>query len=263
MILKPFFSYFGSKYRLSKKYHEPTKNVLIEPFAGSACYSLHYPHKQVKLFDKYGVICSIWDYLIHVSENEFLNLPLIDFDKPVDDYNICQEAKYLIGFWLMSTSTSPGLKHTSRSIKLIQGGHLTTRTVNNQKITTTEKPTNFSSWTEKNKIKIASQLQYIRHWTIENKSYDQIDNQNATWFIDPPYQIAGKSYKESSKNINFNHLGEWAKQRYGEIIVCENEGAKWLPFKSFTDLTNSRRKQTQEVVYYQGFENMHLNLLGE
>ena len=250
--LKPFFSYFGSKYRLSKKYHAPTKTVLIEPFAGSACYSLHYPHKQVKLFDKYDVICSIWDYLINVSESEFLSLPLIDFDKSVDDYNICQEAKYLIGFWLMSTSTKPGIKHTTRSKILIEGDYYISR-----------KPRNFCCWTNANKNKIANQLQYVRHWKIEQKSYDAIENEDATWFIDPPYQVAGKGYKESSRNIDFDHLGTWCKQRQGEIIVCENEGAKWLPFKSFTDLTNSRNRSTQEVVYYQGFTETQLNLFGD
>lgn len=261
--LKPFFSYFGSKYRLSKKYPVPTKEVLIEPFAGSACYSLHYPHKQVKLFDKYEVICSIWDYLIHVSEKEFLSLPMIDFDKSLDDYDICQEAKYLIGFWLMSTSTNPGTKHTSRSKKLIQGGYECTRTVDGIKKTTIEGPTYLCCWTEKNRQKIASQLQYIRHWTIEQKSYELIDNEDATWFIDPPYQKAGKAYKESSKNIDFTHLSEWCKERQGEVIVCENEGADWLPFKDFSSLLNNRQKQTHEAVYYQGFNESQLYLFGD
>ena len=263
MILKPFFSYFGSKYRLSKKYPVPTKEVLIEPFAGSACYSLHYPHKQVKLFDKYEVICSIWDYLIHVSEKEFLSLPMIDFDKSVDDYDICQEAKYLIGFWLMSTSTKPSIKHTSRSKHLIQGGSTTKRIVRGIEKITIEKPCNFSCWTEKNKQKIANQLQYIRHWKIEQKSYELIDNEDATWFIDPPYQQAGTAYKESSKNIDFKYLSEWCKERQGEIIVCENDGADWLPFKDFSLLSNCRKRQTHEVVYYQGFNESQLYLFGE
>ena len=258
--LKPFFSYFGSKYRLSKKYHAPTKNVIIEPFAGSACYSLHYPHKQVKLFDKYDVICSIWDYLISVSESEFLSLPLIDFDKSVDEYPICQEAKYLIGFWLMLTSVKPGIKHTSRSKMRIEGGYLCTRTIKGEKITKMEAPIKYSGWTEENKYRVSRQLEYIRHWKIEQKSYEEIENEDATWFIDPPYQVAGKVYKESSRNIDFDHLSTWCKQRQGEIIVCENAGATWLPFEHFSSLQNSRKKQTQEVVYYQGLTETQLKL---
>lgn len=244
--LKPFFSYFGSKYRLSKKYHAPTKPVLIEPFAGSACYSLHYPHKQVKLFDKYDVICSIWDYLINVPESELLSLPLIDFDKSVDDYNICQEAKYLIGYFLADGRGVPSKKHTSRSINKIR-----------------IKDDACNRWTNAKKAQIANQLEYIRHWKIEQKSYDAIENEDATWFIDPPYQKAGKNYKESSKNIDFTHLSEWCKQRQGEIIVCENEGATWLPFELFKTVQNVLNRPTQEVVYYQGFTETQLNLFGD
>lgn len=242
MILKPFFSYFGSKYRLSKKYKSPSKNILIEPFAGSACYALHYPNKQVKLYDKYEVICGIWDYLIHASEKEILDLPMIDFDKSVEDYAICQEAKWLIGFWLMTASTKPGFRATSRSIKAFESNR------------------RLYLWIIENRYKIANQVQYIRHWTIENKSYEEIKNEDATWFIDPPYQQAGKSYKESSKNINFDHLGVWCKSRHGEVIVCENEGSTWLPFESFSNIVNARRKQTKEVVYYQGFQGGQLIL---
>lgn len=251
--LKPFFSYFGSKCTLSKKYPAPSKDILIEPFAGSACYSLHYPHKQVKLFDKYEVVCRIWDYLIHVSEEEILGLPLIDFDKSIDDYSICQEAKYLIGFWLMLSGTKPVTKHTSRSKQHIQGGYVYTRMVNGIKKTSIEGPRLLSCWTEKNKQKIANQLQYIRHWKIEQKSYDLISNEDATWFIDPPYQKAGKAYTEPSKNIDFNHLSEWCKDRQGEVIVCENAGASWLPFTYFSSLRNFQNKQTHEVLYCQGF----------
>lgn len=261
--LKPFFSYFGSKSMLSKKYPAPSKDILIEPFAGSACYSLHYSHKKVKLFDKYDIICSVWDYLIHVSEKEILDLPLIDFDKSIDDYAICQEAKYLIGFWLMSAGTKPVTKHTSRSKKHIQGGYVYTRIVNGIKKTSIEGPRLLSCWAEKNKQKIAGQLQYIRHWTIEQKSYDLISNEDATWFIDPPYQKAGTVYKESSKNIDYNHLSAWCKDRQGEVIVCENDGADWLPFDYFSPLRNFQNKQTHEVVYYQGFNEIQLSLFGD
>lgn len=142
MILSPFFSYFGSKYLLSKKYKKSSKDILIEPFAGSACYSLHYPHKQVKLYDKYEVVCGIWDYLIHSKEQEILDLPIIDFDKTVHDYNICQEAKWLIGYFLADARGVPSVKHTSRSINKIK-----------------ENENARNRWTHSKKIQIASQVQ--------------------------------------------------------------------------------------------------------
>ena len=250
--LKPFFSYIGSKYRLAKKYPSSNQDTIIEPFAGSACYALHYHWKKVKLFDKYDVVCGVWDYLIHTKQSEILALPLVDFDKTLDDYDICQEAKWLIGFWIHLSNYKPDTKWTSRAIKVSTGFI----DKNGKK----EKPRNFCSWTIENKNKIASQVEHIRHWEIKQDSYENINNEQATWFIDPPYQIAGKGYKESSKNIDFKHLANWCQNRQGEVVVCENQGADWLPFEHFSNLVNNQRKATSEVVYYQGFQEQQLPL---
>ena len=53
MMLHPFFSYFGSKYRLAKCYPQPQCDEIVEPFAGSAGYALLYPEKQVTLYEIY------------------------------------------------------------------------------------------------------------------------------------------------------------------------------------------------------------------
>jgi len=37
------FSYYGSKKKIVKYYPEPVHDVIIEPFAGAAWYSLEYP----------------------------------------------------------------------------------------------------------------------------------------------------------------------------------------------------------------------------
>jgi hypothetical protein len=57
----------------------------------------------------------------------------------------------------------------------------------------------------------------------------------ATWFVDPPYNNrAGSYYIENS--IDYVALGTWCHERRGQAIVCENEGADWLPFRSFKDV---------------------------
>lgn len=39
-------------------------------------------------------------------------------------------------------------------------------------------------------------------------------------------------YTESKQNpIDFQAFGEWCRSRNGQVIVCEQEGASWLPFK--------------------------------
>lgn len=226
--LNPFFSYFGSKYKLAKFYSAPKYDTIIEPFAGAAGYSLMYPQKQVKLYDVYEKVTGLWDYLIHVSEKEILSLPLGPFTRnnKVTDQKIAQEAQWLIGYWIVESQTHPSKNIYKR------GG----------------------SWDESHRKRIADQLQYIRHWTVEQKSYEQIDNLAATWYVDPPYKISGVRYKHSSKKIHYHALGQWCQSRQGQVIVCEGypEGEKsptWLPFKPLGDYRNASNEEYGEVVW--------------
>jgi 16S rRNA G966 N2-methylase RsmD len=82
---------------------------------------------------------------------------------------------------------------------------------------------------------------------VELKSYADIDNHAATWFIDPPYQKAGKRYKQN--RVDYVHLGHWAKERRGQVIVCEQEGADWLDFQPFQQSTNGSNKTYSEVIW--------------
>lgn len=73
--LKPFFTYFGGKYRVARRYPPPESETIIEPFAGAAGYSLRYPDADVILNDLDPVVAGTWDYLIHVSADEIRSLP--------------------------------------------------------------------------------------------------------------------------------------------------------------------------------------------
>jgi hypothetical protein len=103
--LKLFFTFFGGKWRIAKYYPVPVHDTIVEPFAGSAGYSLHYPEKDVRLFDADSIICGVWDYLIRVSEGEIMALPPVV--KDVRELDVPQEAKWLIGFWLNKGTISP------------------------------------------------------------------------------------------------------------------------------------------------------------
>lgn len=54
MILRPFFRYYGAKWRAvhAGLYPEPQHRFICEPFAGAAGYALHYPHLAVELIDR-------------------------------------------------------------------------------------------------------------------------------------------------------------------------------------------------------------------
>lgn len=220
--LRPFFSYFGSKWRLAPQYPPPLLGLpVIEPFAGSAAYSLYHHHHQIKLYDKYPIICEIWDYLINVSEDEILGLPILEFGEQIPN-SIALEAQHLIGFWVSRASTRPGKKRRS-----IQWVH--------------EK----SDWTEQSRSMIARQLKFIRHWTIEQSEYFDINIEESTWFIDPPYQIMGSHYVHN--DIDYQFLKNWSNSLFGQIIICENSESNWLQNPQTLNNTRGVNRTTKEI----------------
>ena len=71
----------------------------------------------------------------------------------------------------------------------------------------------------------------------------------ATWFIDPPYRVAGRHYRFGPDDIDYVSLGEWCRERPGLVIVCENAGADWLPFRPLDETKTTRKgKPSVEVV---------------
>lgn len=147
----------------------------------------------------------------------------------INDLDVCQPAKWLIGFWLCHARPRPASKPSSWFKSGIRPN---------------------SYWGAGVKARLAEQVNYIRHWQVEQVDYEELSNVEATWFIDPPYQIAGKSYTHGSKDIDYVDLGEWCKSRKGQVIVCENKGADWLPFKD-EFIIKSQRGFSKEVVYIQ------------
>ena len=228
--LKLFFTYYGGKWRIAKHYPSPKYSTIIEPFAGSAGYSLHYHDLNVRLYDIDPIICGIWDYLIKASSSDILQLPLNI--KHIDEANVCQEAKWLIGFWLNKACSQPAKQP---SLWMRQG----------------LRPNSF--WSAAIRDRIASQIDSIKHWKIEQKSYKEIENIEATWYIDPPYYRSGKLYKFNL--IDYKDLGEWSMARNGQIMVCEQDGADWLPFVPFREIKTTEgahgKAKGKEVVWIQ------------
>lgn len=207
MKLRPFFCYYGGKYRAAPHYPVPRYKTLIEPFAGAAGYATRYPDRNVILYDRDETIAGLWKYLIAVSEQEIRNLPV--GISHVDEINGPQEAKWLAGFWLAKGTVHPQKSAT----RWMKDG---------------TRPNSF--WGEVIRERIASQLSAIRHWKVFHGSYESAPPFQATWFIDPPYiGDCGRLYR--CNNVDFNRLGEWCRRRRGQVIVCEQQGATWLPFQ--------------------------------
>lgn len=213
--IKPFFTFYGGKWRAAPRYPRPMYGAIIEPFAGSAGYSLRYPESAVTLVEKDPIIASLWEYLIGTSPRAIMSLPdEIDNDRGVDALSISAEEKTLIGFWLNKGSAVPCRKPSAWMRSGIRPN---------------------SYWGPMIKRRIADQLERISHWRIVCGDFTDSPDVRATWFVDPPYRVAGQHYRFSSGLIDYTSLGDWCRNLRGLKIVCENSGADWLPFSDFDD----------------------------
>jgi hypothetical protein len=219
--LRPFFGLYGGKWRDAAKYYPPPRHdTIIEPFAGSAGYSLRYSDRRVILCERDEVIAGLWSYLIKVSPAEILRIPDVPAGGTVDELKICQEARWLVGFWLNRGTASPRKTPSAWMRQGIRPGCF---------------------WGDRVRQTVASQVDAIRHWEVHQGSYEDCPYEGvATWFVDPPYKVTGRYYRYGSALLDYEVLGSWCKSRNGQILVCENEGANWLPFCPLKDVKTSR-----------------------
>jgi hypothetical protein len=226
--MQPFFRYFGGKWQLSRRYGAPRREHVIEPFAGAAGYSVFWEPPEVTLIELNPVVYGVWKFLQRVSPAEVLRLP--SNISHVDELpsRVCQEAKWLIGFWFNDGLTKPAASRSNWARRPIRAA---------------------SYWSESIKRRIASQLDNIRHWKITEGSYHQAPNVDAHWHIDPPYDnSAGRLYPFHS--IDRGSLAHWCQSRRGWVQVCGNDGATWLPFRPASLLKTHRgRGYSVEALY--------------
>ena len=222
-FLRPFFTFYGGKWRAAVHYPEPMHRTIVEPFAGSAGYSLRYPHRQVVLIERDPIIAGTWRYLLRVTPEEVLGLPDVEPGQSVDDLPLTEELRWLVGWWVNFGGTAPGKTLSSLGRSGPRGD--------------AERYAVF--WGPKVRERIAAQLPAIRHWRLIEGDWSEAPDAEATWFVDPPYAEMGKYYRYGSARLDFAALAAWCRIRRGQVIVCENDGADWLPFKHFRDLKTS------------------------
>ena len=224
-MIPPMFSYFGSKYRLSIRYAVPQYDTIIEPFAGAAGYSHRYYERNIILIEKNAVIANIWKYLIEATYNDIMRLPILEKGQSIHDFDIQQVEKDFIGFWLSKACTNPRRRLCNW--------------VDREKVRK-------SVWSEWIRERVANNVSKIKHWRIIQGDYSEIDNIEACWFVDPPYQfVKGHQYKYHK--LDYEALGNWCRNRNGQVIACEQEGATWLPFRRFAINSGLTRKTVESV----------------
>lgn len=227
-MIPPLFPYYGSKWRDARRYPAPRCGTVIEPFAGSAGYSLWHTPQRVLLLDIDPIVVGVWQYLIGATPKEILALPDLDAGVSVDTLDLTQEAKWLIGFWLNRGSAQPKKTRTAFS----------SRTERRQLV-----------WGERARQRIARDLSAVRHWEVQLGSYEDVPHEgDALYFVDPPYVTKGKHYRYS--RIDYPDVARWVRLLPGQVVVCEQADAGWLPFCPLASV-KSTRGRSEEVVYLQ------------
>ncbi len=215
------FSYYGSKSKIVDYYPPPKHKKIIEPFAGSARYSLKYWQNDVTIVDKFKNVIDVWKWLQQCSKNDILGLPKLVKGLDIRKLDISEVERTFLSFLVASGRPS----------------NIVTKFMEHD------------NGNQKRYENIANQLENIRHWKIIHGSYEDLENIEATWFIDPPYQFGGEHYKHGTKDLDFNKLAEWCKSRNGQVIVCENMKADWLDFKPMVQIQGACQTNTTEAIW--------------
>jgi site-specific DNA-adenine methylase len=224
------FSYYGSKSKIVQYYPRPTTNQIIEPFAGSARYALRYFEQDVWLNDSYQVIADIWTWIINASQSDIDQLPELTIGDDLRDFKQLSEVeRQLLGFAVQRGVATPGNKCNKRCAGL------------------DKRNTRRQTECRYLKQRLTKYQGKIRHWKVTSLDYRELPNQDATWYIDPPYQFGGEHYKRNK--VDYPALAEWCKSRNGQPIVCENSKADWLPFKQLVRIQGSLNTNTVECIW--------------
>jgi hypothetical protein len=224
--MRPFFSYYGAKYTSAAHLGAPRRDLVIEPFAGSACYSTRWNARCVRLYDVSPEICDLWDFLINSSIADIASIPdeFKDFDQVEA---LPRGAQLLCRFWIAKGRAEPSKKISP----WYRQWH---------------NATDCRVWSAAVKDRIIKQKPNIKAWTIDHLSWDKVPMVEGHWHVDPPYNNnAGSRYPFSK--VDFSALGSWCQKLPGSVDVCENVGADWLPFTHLCDVVSARGRRSGAV----------------
>lgn len=234
MKLSPFFTFYGGKWRAATRYPAPVHDTIIEPFAGAAGYSVRHAARRVILVERDPAVAATWRYLISVSSADVLALPDLAPGQSVDDLSVPDEARLLIGWYCGRGLATPRKTQTVWISNYIAGMY-------------GKGSSPCIAWGAAVRRRIAAQVESIRHWTLIEGDYTAAPDIDATWFIDPPYVKAGKHYRFGSRTLDYPRLADWCRLRRGQVMVCENVGADWLPFRPYINIKSCEARQGGKI----------------
>jgi site-specific DNA-adenine methylase len=222
------FEYFGCKQRDVAKYPRPQYGLVIEPFCGSARYACRYGiSRDCWINDADPRIWNVWRWTQNATLKDIESLPsLTRHGETLADHKYLSNVERdLLGFSTGSCRTEPSDR--------------------------------VSPWGEKKygTAKLKYHLRYlcgrIVHWKITCMDYRELPNLEATYFIDPPYQYMGGPYKHNQNGIDYDCLGNWCRERKGQVVACEGVPSNWDPpdYLPFGPLKQERRRTQRNDKY--------------
>lgn len=228
------FYFYGRKGQLGPKYPTPTRRSVVEPFAGSAAYAHRHLASldAVILVERDEQVCAMWRQIL---------------DPALGTDDLCPPlalGEYTKNRFHITAAVSGGGQ--TQAI----GGTLkaTPVAVNNVRRLRSRMAHDLARWRDTDV-------------TLIEGDYTAAPDVEACWFIDPPYQgRAGALYRWGSKLVDYEALSRWCQKRAGQVIVCEAEGADWLPFEPLGGVRGING-HSREVVWFAGEPADHGRLL--
>jgi 16S rRNA G966 N2-methylase RsmD len=227
------FYYFGSKHRLAALYPPPMHDTIIEPFAGSAGYSMRHLRnravRRVVLVEKDQRVVDTWQRLLRMTVADLRVLRVPEAGETTDD------------FLMMTAAASNAIAGCTRMT------------------VTDRQPRAIRMMLRRMEPLLAVAREKVE---VVCGDYRDAPDVEATWFVDPPYSPSGRASAGTSRPqgagygigrdaaaLDYGELGEWCLARKGQRIVCEQEGATWLPFRHLRGSQDSAGRVAAEVVW--------------
>lgn len=245
--MRPLWSYYGSKWTMARHFGPPRRDLVIEPFAGSAGYSVWWEAPNVRLYDLDSDVVAAWDWLIHCSEEDVRRVPA-KF-RSQEEWRALPDGIRQVVFWnICYCRCAVGKQLPDWYIEYCRTGKVSGPLLNHRDLNPGKGINSLRYWEDRVKERLIAQKPLIAKWTVEQASYRDIPLVEAHWHVDPPYAASpGRAYVHDQ--VDYDHLAQWCRSLPGAVDVCEQEGADWLPFRPLGNVSAMANKVSHEAVW--------------